>query len=274
VSAIFAERVRVRAYECDSLGHLNNSVYIQYLLQATLDAGGVTAGEGTSLTARKLVIEYQTPARYGDELDIATWIIDSNDPGVVREYAVTRAPDGAKVVAARIEWDGPARRVHAGRGLKRAEMPPPLKPFAPPSDNGARPFRLRQVVRRYELDLAGRVGVAGYFNWLEEATFRAAKLVGWPLERMRAKDFITLQYRHDAEFYSAAGEGDEVEIVSRLIEVRRVRGTWIHEIRRAGTDTVLMRDYSTGAFLDWSGKVRAAPPEMMEALVRGERGPA
>jgi hypothetical protein len=43
MSAIFAERVRVRAYECDSLGHLNNAVYIQYLLQTTLDAAGVAA---------------------------------------------------------------------------------------------------------------------------------------------------------------------------------------------------------------------------------------
>jgi acyl-CoA thioesterase FadM len=105
---------------------------------------------------------------------------------------------------------------------------------------------------------------------LEEVTFRAAKLVGWSLHRMRANDFITLQYRHDAEFFDATREGDEIEIVSRLIEVRRVRGTWIHEIRQSGTDKLLMRDYSTGAFLDWNGEVRAAPVEMMEVLIRGE----
>jgi acyl-CoA thioesterase FadM len=86
---------------------------------------------------------------------------------------------------------------------------------------------------------------------------------------MRANDFITLQYRHDAEFFEPAQEGDEIEVISRLIEARRVRGTWVHEIRRAGTDTLLMRDYSTGAFLDWSGRVRAAPAGMMEALIQG-----
>jgi hypothetical protein len=35
---------------------------------------------------------------------------------------------------------------------------------------------------------------------------------------------------------------------------------------------LLMRGYSTGAFLDWTGKVRAAPAGMMEALMRGEPG--
>jgi acyl-CoA thioesterase FadM len=100
MSTIFAERARVRAYECDSLGHLNNAVYIQYLLQATLDAVGAAGGEGALPTARKLAIEYHTPARYGDELDIATWVIDANDSGTMRGYAATRTAGCAKVVGA------------------------------------------------------------------------------------------------------------------------------------------------------------------------------
>ncbi len=56
----------------------------------------------------------------------------------------------------------------------------------------------------------------------------------------------------------------------RLISVRRIRGTWIHEIVRPVTSTLLMRDYSTGAFLDWEGRIKPAPNAMMEALVQGE----
>ncbi len=63
---------------------------------------------------------------------------------------------------------------------------------------------------------------------------------------------------------------DEIEIVSRLIEVRRVRGTWIHEVFLRTTNALLMRDYSTGAFLDWRGYIKAAPTDMMEALLLGE----
>jgi len=61
-----------------------------------------------------------------------------------------------------------------------------------------------------------------------------------------------------------------IEIVSRLIEIRRVRGTWLHEVYRVATNTLILRDYSTGAFLDWEGDVRAGPAEMLEALTHGE----
>ena len=33
-----------------------------------------------------------------------------------------------------------------------------------------------------------------------------------------------------------------------------------------------MRDYSTGAVLDWKGKIKPAPTAMMEALVTGSQG--
>lgn len=36
----FSSRLRVRAYEYDSLGHVNNSVYLQYLQHATQEALG------------------------------------------------------------------------------------------------------------------------------------------------------------------------------------------------------------------------------------------
>ncbi len=87
---------------------------------------------------------------------------------------------------------------------------------------------------------------------------------------MRAENFVSLQYRHDAEFFDAAVNGDEIEIVSRLIEIRRVRGTWLHEVYRAATNALIMRDYSTGAFLDREGNIRAGPMEVLEALTRGE----
>ncbi len=64
--------------------------------------------------------------------------------------------------------------------------------------------------------------------------------------------------------------GDEIEVVSRLIDVRRVRGTWIHEMFYARTKTLLMRDYSTGAFVDWSGNIKPALMPMMDALMSGE----
>ena len=276
-SSTFTDRVRVRAYECDAYGHVNNAVYFQYLQQATLDAMGMVDEANAFWNARRLAIEYQTPARYGDVLQVTTWASDADEWRVVRDYHVTSGASRVPVVRAQIEWD---YRDYATRSVRRVpeeqqavlavDTSAPLKPFTAPRDNGARPFRWRHTVPFYELDSTHRVGLAVYFQWLEAAFFNATGSVGWTVEKMRAENFVSLQYRHDAEFFDAAWDGDEIEIVSRLIDFRRVRGTWQHEVYRAATNALIMRDYSTGAFLDWEGNVRAGPMEVLVALTRGE----
>ena len=274
---VFHYHFRVRADECDSLGHVNNAVYIRHLQQATLDALGDEDADYTSWNVRTLAVEYHAPARYRDDLDIVTWVIEADASRVVCGYKVRRSAEVAPVASAQIEWDYRGVTTHQPRRVlerfltpPKGDNPAPLKSLVAPRDNGAQPFSWRHRVRRYELDATNRVATAAYFNWLEEATFRAADLVGWSLERLQAENIITFQRRHDAEFFGGASIGDDVEIISRLIKVERIRGTWLHEIFQPMTDTLLMRDYSTGAFLDWEGNIKPAPTEMMEELILGE----
>ena len=270
-------RFRVRADECDSLGHVNNAVYIRHLQQATFDAVGAVSTGDAFWDMRTLAIQYHGPARYRDELNVTTWVIDADDLRIVCGYRVTRGAEAAPLVSAQVVWDYRDTATQNRRRVPEtllaapeSNMPAPLKSFVVPPDNGARPFRWRHRVRSYELDWTNRVGTAVYFNWVEEATFCAANAVGWSLERMQAENFVTFQHRHDAEFLGSASTSDEIEIVSRLIDVRRVRGTWIHEVFQRATNAVVLREYSSGAFLDWDGHIKAAPTEMMEALLRGE----
>ncbi len=274
---IFTDHVQVREYECDAYGHLNNAVYLQYLQQVTLDAMGVVNAGEAFWNVRRLAVEYQAPARYGDVLQIATWVSEADASHVARGYHITSGAGRVPSVRAQIEWDYRDRAARSVRPVpeeQRAgltvEAPASLKPFTVPRDNGARPFRWRHTVPFYELDLTNRVGLAVYFQWLEAAFFNATESAGWTVERMRAENFVSLQYRHDAEFFDAAVNGDKIEIVSRLIEIRRMRGMWLHEVYRAATNTLIMRDYSTGAFLDWEGNVRAGPMEVLAALTCGE----
>lgn len=264
--AFYASPIRVRAFECDSIGHVNNSVYVQYLLQATLEAHDIHQLFPTELAPRNLSIEYQTPARYDDELQVTTWQVIAENETLTRGYEITRPADGAKVVRAVIRWQGLTALTESGA----EEKPLSLKPFQVPRDNGARPFFWQHTVRRYELGVGEIVHLAVYFNWLEEATFRTAHLIGWSMERLRAENFLTLQFRHDAEFFEPAGHGDSLLLTSRLFDVRRIRGTWIHELRRTNDNTLILRDYSTGAFMDWGGNIRPAPPGFMERLIEGE----
>lgn len=265
---VFTAPVRVRHHECDSYGHVNNAVYTQYLAQLTLDAHGIAPQDAPLWSMRRLAVEFHTPAVYGDALLGDTWVAEAEDGSLTHDYRLTRPSDERLVVAARAVWSTSLRPSLAP--LAETLTPSPLKPFSAPTDNGSLPFLWRHQVARYEVGASGCVPPWVYLNWLEEATFSASTRAGWSIERMLEHNLVILQFRHDAEFLADARLGQAVEIVSRLIEVKRVRGMWLHEVFSVTPRVLLMRDYSTGVFLDRSGRMRASLAPMMADLVRGE----
>ena len=80
----------VRSYECDSYGHVNHAVYVNYLEFARIEflrahgfdyAGMVEAGY--FMVVAHLEIDYRAPAYAGDELRIET------EPGEIRRVSGT-----------------------------------------------------------------------------------------------------------------------------------------------------------------------------------------
>jgi acyl-CoA thioester hydrolase len=142
----FATYFRVRQYEMDVLGHVNNAVYLHYLEQAAVehaDALGFTIERlrelGGLFIARRHEIDYLRPATAGDALEVVTWVTAMRGARAVREYAIQQwrplardaglpagwvVPAGfalseQPVVRARTEWawvgvaDGRPRRMRA-----------------------------------------------------------------------------------------------------------------------------------------------------------------
>ena len=108
---------RVRACEVDTIGHVNNAVYLDLAAQATLDViedagwslermiedGGVPVLRGADL-------EYLEGARYGDRLEIATWFAPADGGLDAHQRVVRRGADRPLVrVATRWVWEDPAR---------------------------------------------------------------------------------------------------------------------------------------------------------------------
>jgi acyl-CoA thioester hydrolase len=280
----FTRTFRVRHYECDLLGHVNNAVYQHYLeqtaIEAAADAGySMTwhAERGVAWVVRRITLEYLRPAGSGDVLDITTWVSSWGRTHSQREYAAVRRSDGLPIVNASADWvfvdraTGRPTRIPVdladifGGDTRCATRPYPL----PEKGLDAGAFRWRHRVARYEVDFMQHVNNAAYLNWFEEAKFRAADEAGWTVERMREAGFMTVQVRHDTRYLLPATYGDELDVVSRLYELRRVRGTWLHAVYRAGTGELLAQNRSTGAFRDLEGRPTPAPPAMLEALLRG-----
>ena len=95
----------------DSFGHLNNAVCVKYMqeaaIQASADAGYSLQWyeeRGVAWVIRRLEIRYYLQVRYGDELEVTTWISECSRSTCIREYDVTRTIDGARVARGRALW--------------------------------------------------------------------------------------------------------------------------------------------------------------------------
>ena len=106
----FTIQLRVRHYEMDALGHVNNAVYQSYLEQAIIEHSehlGLTLDNyrqlGSVFVMRRLAIDYLRPAIAGDYLDITTWIQEVRGSRAVRRYEI-RKRDNLLVVTAEALW--------------------------------------------------------------------------------------------------------------------------------------------------------------------------
>jgi acyl-CoA thioester hydrolase len=94
---VYESYVRVRFNEVDSLGHVNNAVYLVYLEQAAIDhavAAGLgvdrLAAFGGAFLAYRHEIVYLRPAFAGDVLRILTWLGESQGARVTRFYVIVK----------------------------------------------------------------------------------------------------------------------------------------------------------------------------------------
>jgi acyl-CoA thioester hydrolase len=284
----FTRRFRVRHYELDFLGHLNNAVDIRLMQEAAIEAS-TEAGyspqwyrdQGTGWVIRRLQIRYYTQALYGDELEITTWVSDMKRVSSHREYRITRLSDGASVARARVNWvyidldNNQPTRVPQ-------EFKDAFRPAGEPEELGIRliksqktdeayRYRSRRRVQTYELDTLQHVHHAVYLNWIEQVYFDALRHSGHPIEKLQHEGWLTLQGGHDIEYFEPARDNDEIEIMSWICEMAKVRGAWTHEIFRANTRELLARDYSLGVFVDAQGKLIAPPQTVVDDVLRGPK---
>jgi acyl-CoA thioester hydrolase len=106
----FTARWRVRGYELDTNGHVNNAVYLAYAEEvATLhaEARGFgrawTVDQGGAWVVRRHEIVYHRPAVYGDELELTTTVKDMRGARGVRETTI-KLIDGTQLAEVTTEW--------------------------------------------------------------------------------------------------------------------------------------------------------------------------
>lgn len=276
---IHKRKFQVRIYECDSLGHVNNAVYLKYLQQSMLEAAGLGRAwvqhHEEIWVLRRMSLQYVKPAFFGDELDVSTWVSDISKASAIWQYTIYRGDE--LLLRGQAEWvwvnalNRKPMRVPQ-EFIKKAEKSKEvaLIPADPPEENvDSKVFQWKHRVHRYELDVMQHVNFSSYLNWIEEAMFRSFEHNGWGVERMKEENFFMVQIRHESEYAVPARHGDLILGTSRAYWMGKVRGTWLHELHHAETGELMFRDFSTGAFLTLEGRPTKLPEQMMIDVNKG-----
>jgi len=107
----FTLRWPVRGYELDSLGHVNNAVYLSWseeLATAHAEAAGYgrewSASHGGGWVIRRTEITYHRPALYGDEVELTVKVELVKGARGVRRTTIRRVRDGELLAEVLTEW--------------------------------------------------------------------------------------------------------------------------------------------------------------------------
>lgn len=119
-SGVVTLRRPVQWRDLDSVGHVNNASYGDYIEDAARLAARLCGwparrmtAEGLDLATRQLRIEYRQPALPGDELIISTWLSELTEEGAVRHTTVVRAADGELLAQSHARWGCVDRQTRA-----------------------------------------------------------------------------------------------------------------------------------------------------------------
>lgn len=107
----FVTDIRVRHYEMDALGHVNNASYQHYLEDVGIQHSeylGFSLNRyrelGGYFIMRRVTIDYLRPAVAGDILAITTWLEKLRGTRITRHYEIRKKGESDLVVTAEVLW--------------------------------------------------------------------------------------------------------------------------------------------------------------------------
>ena len=274
---------RVRHYECDAYGHLNNANYLRYMQESAFDASAAVGYDlerynhmGRQWLIRETEIEYLLPLLYNDKVAVKTWVADFRRSTSRRMYEFYNTANGMLAARGSTNWaflDSvtyrpvtiPLEMVAAFLPEGLPDIRPPRRTFpkAPTPPPGV--FSTQRRVRWHDIDRLGHVNNAVYLEYVEECGMQVLNAHGWHPERMAEKGFAILVRKNHIQYRQPALLDDEMEISTWASDVRRSSATRYYRIRRSSDRSLLVEIHALGVWVDLTtGHPRRFPPQFLE----------
>jgi acyl-CoA thioester hydrolase len=241
---------KVRHYECDALGHLNNANYARYMEEAAFEASAAVGYDkarydamGNLWLAYETQIEYLHPVIYGDVVEVKTWVGDFRRVRSRRFYEFRKAGQDELIARANTDW------VYLEAATERPVVVPPemIEAFVPEGLGDAAPTRSRfpalpapppkvytqhRRVEWRDLDSARHVNNSVYFNYIEDCGMQVAVHYGWPLSRSQEAGWAAVAREHHIEYKHPALLDDDLEISTWVTPNGRISADRFYSITR------------------------------------------
>jgi acyl-CoA thioester hydrolase len=274
---------RVRYYECDAYGHVNNGNYLRYMQETAFDASAAAgydlkryAEMGQHWIIRSTDIEYLQPLRYNDRIEVKTWIVDFRRASSRRAYEIRLSDSGELAAKATTDWvflsTSTGKLVTIPRKLMEDFFPEGLPqsyparsafPTPPPSPAGV--FTMQRKVAWHDIDSEQHVNNAVYFTYIEECGMQVIAAHCWPINRMMDEGFAILVRRQQIQNLETAKLDDELELATWASGVKRSTATRHYTIRRKSDNAMLARVNTLGVWVDLaSGRPIRIPQNFLE----------
>ncbi len=108
---MFRMPIKVSQNDIDEFKHVNNEVYITWLMQGATkhsDSLGYSLqkfiSDGAGFVVRRHEIDYLAPVLLAEELLLETWVSAMEGVKTTREYCIIRTHDQKKVLSAKTFW--------------------------------------------------------------------------------------------------------------------------------------------------------------------------
>lgn len=259
----------VRYDECDMYGHVNHATYLRYMQEAAFAASAAAGYDAARYEAmdrawlvRESDVHYLSPLRYGDKVDIKTWVLDFRRVRSRRAYEIRRHGSEELVARAVTDWifidRATQRPVSIPSTVAAAYLPdgapqgvPPRERFPQSPSPPPGVYRQHRRVQWSDVDPTQHVNNAVYLSYLEDCAIRDAVSRGWPISRMLEEGgFAIVARRYRIEYRAQALLDDELEVATWISDVKRATAVRHYAIRRAADEALLTRAWALWVWVD------------------------